>query len=115
MAGPYPTYAEIKARQLAERREAAMRALGRADEVVRAAGGRMIVFGSLAENRFHQGSDIDLALFGLPAPLDAQVETRVFLICEEEGFEADVIAERFLSPSLRQRVISRGKELSSLA
>lgn len=115
MAGPYPTYAEIKARQLAERRAAAMRALRRADEVVRAAGGRMVVFGSLAEDRFHQRSDIDVALFGLPAPVDSELETQVFLICEEEGFDADVIAERFLSPPLRQRVLSRGKELSALA
>jgi len=114
MVGPYPTYAEIKARRVASRREAALRALRRADDLVRAAGGRIVVFGSLAEGGFHERSDVDLALLDLPPELDTKLEAKVFNIFEDEGFEADVIAERFLSPRLRQRVQDRGRPPAAL-
>jgi predicted nucleotidyltransferase len=110
----YPTYAEIKERQIAKRRAAAMRALERADALVRGAGGRLVVFGSLAEGGFHRDSDVDVALLGLPIGLDAELEAAVFNLFEDEGFEADVIAERFLSDSLRERVLRSGKELRAL-
>lgn len=111
----YPTYAEIVERQIAERRAAAMRALERADALVRGAGGRLVVFGSLAEGGFHRDSDVDVALLGLPKEIDMKLEAKVFNIFEDEGFEADVIAERFLSPSLRARILANGKEFRALA
>ncbi len=104
----YPTYQEIRARRIAERRAAALDALRRADAAVRAAGGRLLVFGSLAEGRFDEHSDLDVALFGLPAGRDSDVAAEVDTILTLAGFEADVIPERFLSPSLHQRVVSNG-------
>jgi predicted nucleotidyltransferase len=114
MGGPYPTYSEIRARRIAARREAALRALRRADDLVRAAGGRIVVFGSLAEGGFHERSDVDLALLGLPPEVDTKLEAKVFNIFEDEWFEADVVAERFLSPRLRQRLQDRGRSPATL-
>jgi predicted nucleotidyltransferase len=114
MGGPYPTYSEIRARRIAARREAALRALRRADDLVRAAGGRIVVFGSLAEGGFHEHSDLDLVLFGVPSDRDldlaAAIDTRLSLA----GFEVDVIPERLLQPSLRDRVMRHGREPGDL-
>ena len=110
----YPTYEEIRARRIAERRALALDALTRADELVRAAGGRLVVFGSLVEGGFDERSDVDVALFGLPAGRDSDVAVDVDVILASAGFEADVIPERFLSPSLRERVVSNGLDPSAL-
>lgn len=110
----YPTYEEIRARRIAERRAAALDALRRADAVARAAGGRLVVFGSLAEGGFDERSDLDVALFGIPAGPDGDVAAEVDTLLTLAGFEADVIPERFLSPSLRERVVSNGRDPGAL-
>ena len=113
-ATEYPSYADLRARRLAERRAAAVRVLVEAEARVREAGGRLVVFGSLAEGGFDERSDLDVALLGLEQGRDSEVAAEVDTQLSLAGFEADVIAERFLSPSLRARVIEKGREPSNL-
>jgi predicted nucleotidyltransferase len=110
----HPPYNELRARRLAARRAAAIDALKAADALVRSSGGRLVVFGSLVEGGFHDRSDLDVALCGLKAPTDSRVAVEVELVLADAGFEADVIAERFLPPSLAQRVRAHGCEPSAL-
>jgi predicted nucleotidyltransferase len=110
----YPTFDELRARRLAERRNAAVQAVRAAEKVAAKAGGRLVVFGSLAEGRFHERSDIDVALMAVPANRDSDVALNVELALADAGFIADVIPERFLSPSLRNRIMERGREPSTL-
>lgn len=110
----YPSYEEIRARRTAERRAVALDALKRADALARAAGGRLVVFGSLAEGGFDDRSDLDVVLIGLPAGPDGDVAAEVDTLLTLAGFEADVIPERFLSPSLRDRVMSHGRDPGAL-
>lgn len=110
----YPQYEDIRARRLAERRAAALRALMRADAFAREAGGRLVVFGSLVEGGFHERSDIDVALLGLPAGPDSDVAAEVDTVLNAAGFEADVIPDRFLSAGLRERVLRHGREPRAL-
>ena len=97
-----------------ERRAAAVRAVRRVARKVEAAGGRVVVFGSLVEGGFDERSDIDLALMGLPNGVDEEFSTQIFLDMEDMGFACDAIPERFLSPSLLERVRSHGRESRSL-
>jgi predicted nucleotidyltransferase len=46
---------------LAERRDAAVRAVRSAEELALKAGGRLVVFGSLAEGGFDERSDVNVA------------------------------------------------------
>jgi predicted nucleotidyltransferase len=110
----YPTYEDIRARRIATRRAAALDALRRADAVAHQAGGRLVVFGSLAEGGFDERSDLDVAVFGLPPDRDGDVAAEVDTMLTLAGFEADVIPERFLSPSLRERVLSNGCDPGTL-
>ncbi|WP_404385222.1 nucleotidyltransferase family protein [Caenispirillum salinarum] len=110
----YPSYTELRARRLAERRRAALEALRDADARVHEAGGRLIVFGSLVEGRLHERSDIDVAVCGLPEGVDTDVALDVDLVLRDAGFWTDVIAERFLSPSLKERIDRNGREPSAL-
>ncbi|MFC5354769.1 nucleotidyltransferase family protein [Azospirillum himalayense] len=110
----HPRYDDIRRRRLEERRTAALRALKQADAVARRAGGRLVVFGSLAEGGFHERSDLDVALIGVPAGMDSDVAADVDTLLTIAGFEADVIPDRFLSPSLRDRVMRHGCEPGAL-
>src|SRR3954452_21482139 len=60
-APTWPSYAELRARQLAEHRARAVAAARAAAEAAAREGARVTVFGSLAEGRFHRDSDLDLA------------------------------------------------------
>jgi predicted nucleotidyltransferase len=78
------------------------------------AGGRLIVFGSLVEGGLHERSDIDVALFGVPAGVDSDVAAEIDTLLTLAGFTADVIAERFLGSSLRGRIMHHGREPGAL-
>lgn len=110
----YPTFDELRSRRLAERRAAAVRAVRDAETIAAAAGGRLVVFGSLAEGGFDERSDIDVALMGIPADRDGDAALDVELALADAGFTADVIPERFLSESLRNRIAERGREPGAL-
>ena len=110
----YPSFAELRERRIASRRAAALVALSDAEVLVASAGGRLVVFGSLAEGGFHERSDIDLAIFGLGAPQDEAMACEVDTMLTSAGFEVDVITERFMSPSRRSRVEAHGREPSTL-
>jgi predicted nucleotidyltransferase len=113
-ARSYPTFAETRARRLARRRADVLRHLRRAEAVARAAGGQLLVFGSLVEGRFHERSDIDVALMGLPEGRDSEVAAEIDTLLALAGIEADVIPERHLGASLRKRVLVHGREPSAL-
>lgn len=106
----YPTIDELRARRLAERREAAVQAVRSAEKIALQAGGKLVVFGSLAEGRFHECSDIDIALMSIPADRDADIAVNVELALADAGFVSIITAERFLSPSLHDRIKERGRE-----
>lgn len=110
----YPTYDELVAGRRAARRETALQAVRRAGEKVRAAGGRLVVFGSLAEGGFDESSDIDLAILGLPPGPDERLAVELDIDLGRAGFSCDVIPERFLTPSLRERIEHHGREPSAL-
>lgn len=110
----YPTYPELRARRLAARRATAIDALKTADALARGSGGRLVVFGSLAEGGFHERSDLDVAVCGLEAPMDGRVAVEVELALADAGFAADVIPERFLPPGLAARVRAHGCEPGAL-
>ncbi len=114
MTTAWPSYAELRARRIAARRAAARDALVRMDERVRVLGGRLVVFGSLAEGGFDERSDADVAVMGLPPGDDERFATEVELALGDAGVEADVHAERFLSPSLRERIERNGREPGAL-
>jgi predicted nucleotidyltransferase len=110
----YPTFDELRSRRLTERRDAAVRAVRAAEKLALEAGGRLVVFGSLAEGGFHERSGIDIALMSIPAGQDTDVALDVELALADAGFVAEIIPERFLSPSLRDRIKERGREPSAL-
>jgi predicted nucleotidyltransferase len=89
-AYPYPSYAELHARRLAERREAALATVREAAAAIAQLGVGLRVFGSLAEGRFHRDSDLDIALEGPEAAL-AEAERRVIEAAWAHGFEVDVV------------------------
>jgi predicted nucleotidyltransferase len=111
---PYPSFDELRSRRLAERRNAAVQAVRAAENIAAEAGGRLVVFGSLAEGGFHERSDINVALMAIPADRDSDVALDVELALADAGFIAEVTPERFLSPSLRNRIVERGREPSTL-
>jgi len=110
----YPTFNDLRSHRLADRRNAAVRAVRAAEKLASEAGGRLVVFGSLAEGGFHERSDIDIALMSIPADRGSDVALDVELALADAGFIADVIPERFLSPSLRNRIVERGREPCTL-
>jgi predicted nucleotidyltransferase len=91
-----------------------MDALRIAEKRVREAGGRLVVFGSLVEGGFHERSDLDLAIFGLPSGADSQAAVEIEAMLAAAGFDVDIALERFLCPSLHERVLNRGREPSAL-
>lgn len=112
--GSYPPYAAIRARRLAARRVEAIGALRAAERLARQAGGRLLVFGSLVEGGFHERSDLDVAILGLGPPEDSQVAAAVDTALATAGFSVDVIPERLLPPSLRERILAHGREPGTL-
>ncbi|QJE73946.1 nucleotidyltransferase domain-containing protein [Aerophototrophica crusticola] len=111
----YPTYQELRARRLAELRATAIEAVRGAERLARARGGHLVVFGSLATGRLHERSDIDVALYGVPPGQDLAVAAEVMSHLNLAGFEADVLEERFLSPSLKARIERDGRLPGDLA
>jgi predicted nucleotidyltransferase len=110
----YPSYDEIGTARLAARREAVLRTLRRVDELARALGGRAVAFGSLVEGGFDETSDLDVAIFGVPAGPDAELAVEIDTVIRAAGFSADVVPERFLPPSLKERILRNGKEQGAL-
>jgi predicted nucleotidyltransferase len=110
----YPPYATTRARRLEARRAEALAALREAARLTEAAGGRLVVFGSLAEGGFHDRSDIDVAVCDLGPPADSELAAAVDTVLATAGFEADVMPERLMSPSLRRRVMANGREPGAL-
>ena len=110
----YPTYSEIRERRLAARRAIARRVLEDMEALVRGEGGRLVVFGSLAEGGFGDGSDVDVAVFGVPGGRDEAVAARIDEALAAAGFAADVVTERYLTPSLRQRILDHGRAPGAL-
>ncbi len=110
----YPSYAITRARRLETRRAEAVAALREAARLAEAAGGRLVVFGSVAEGGFHERSDIDVAVCGLGPPADSELAAAVDTALAAAGFEADVLPERVMSPSLGRRVVMNGREPGAL-
>jgi len=110
----YPTFAELSARRIEARRAAAIKALKEADSSARHAGGRLVAFGSPVKGGFHERSDLDVALCGLPPPTDSRVAVEVELALLDAGFTADLIPERFLPPGLAARLLAHGRVPSAL-
>lgn len=113
-AYPYPSYAELHAQRLAERRAAAIAAVRAAAAAVRPMGVALRVFGSLAEGRFHPDSDLDLALEG-PEPALAEAERRVMEAGWAQGFAVDVVRLDHAPPSLAARIRHHGIAAADLA
>jgi predicted nucleotidyltransferase len=110
----FPSEPELRARRIAERRRAAVAAVAAAEDLARRAGGRLLVFGSLAEGGFHERSDIDVALFDVAPGIDSEVAAEIDTCISAAGFETEVVPERFLPPSLRARVLRHGREPRAL-
>ena len=87
----YPSHDQIVAGRIAAPRAQAVQALRQADARVRAAGGRLVVFGSLAEGGFDERSDIDVAILGVPAGPDRTLAVEVDTDLSLAGFACDVI------------------------
>ena len=81
-----PTIDAIMADRATARRSAARRALREADDRSRRLGGRLVVFGSLAEGGFDERSDIDIALFGLPEGADLETAAEIDTYCRWRDF-----------------------------
>jgi predicted nucleotidyltransferase len=110
----YPSYDQIRKARLDARRRDAVRILREAENTARAAGGRLVVFGSLVEGGFNEESDLDIAVFDMPSGLDDGLAVTIDTAVRLAGFSADVIPERVLPPSLRERILRHGKEPSAL-
>ena len=113
-AYPYPSYQELQARRLAERRRQALAAVRAAAAAVAPLGVGLRVFGSLAEGRFHEDSDLDLALDG-PEPVLAEAEARVWDAAAAEGFTVDLVRLDRVPASLLERIGAHGCAPADLA
>jgi predicted nucleotidyltransferase len=113
MSGPYPSYAEIVARRRAEHRARLIAAARAADEVARAHGLRMLVFGSVATGTIHEHSDLDVALDG-PWARALEATGEVFSAAGRMGFEPDIVLLERAPPSLRERILRDGRDASEL-
>jgi predicted nucleotidyltransferase len=113
-AYPYPSYPELQARRLAERRRQALAAVRAAAAAVAPLGVTLRVFGSLAEGRFHEASDLDLALDG-PEPVLGEAEALVWDAAAAEGFTVDLVRLGRASASLAERIGTHGCAPADLA
>jgi predicted nucleotidyltransferase len=110
----YPSFATLRARRLAQRRADALAALRIAEKAVREQGGRFVVFGPLVDGGFGERSDLDVVILGVPSGRDSELAAEIDTLLTTAGFVTDVLPERFMAPSLRARVLSHGREPSSL-
>ena len=99
--------------QKARRRELqtrAMQAVSRWVEKLRSitAVERIILYGSLAKNTFHEGSDIDLVVEGLPADTHFRVWSE---LDRDEDFNLDLHRWEELSDGFRSVIQSYGRVL----
>ena len=72
------------------------------------------MFGSLVDGGFGERSDLDVAILGVPSGRDSELAAEIDTLLTTAGFVTDVLPERFMAPSLRARVLSDGREHSSL-
>jgi uncharacterized protein len=71
------------------------------------AAARVVVFGSLLREDFHETSDIDLAVWGLPEKLYFKAVGRLLSL---SAFDFDLVEIQFASPEILA-AIAQGKEL----
>jgi predicted nucleotidyltransferase len=109
----YPSYAELRARQLAEHRARAVAAARAAAAEAARQGARVTVFGSLAEGRFHRDSDLDLALAGPPERL-AELAEAIAALVERHDIAADVVRLDQAPPRLAARIREHGRDPADL-
>ncbi len=74
----------------------------------------VVVVGSLAEGGFDEGSDIDMAILGVSPGADAVLASELETMLALAGFAADVIPDRFLPASLRDRISRHGLDVAAL-
>lgn len=111
--GTYPTYAEIRARQLISHRARAIAAARAAAAAAAECGARVRVFGSLVEGRFHRDSDLDVAVEG-PAERLAEAVAEVARIAAAHGIAADVTRLDHAPPRLAARIREHGVDPAAL-
>jgi predicted nucleotidyltransferase len=109
----WPSYAEVHARHLTAHRARAVAAARAAAEAGAREGVRVIVFGSLAEGRFHRDSDLDLALEG-PAEGLALLADRIAGIVEHHGLAADVVRLDQAPARLAARIREHGRDAAAV-
>jgi predicted nucleotidyltransferase len=76
-------------------------------------GVRLVVFGSLAEGRFHRDSDLDVALDG-PEDRLAAAEGEVFSVVSGHGLPVDVVRLSHAPPRLAERIRMHGRDPAAL-
>ena len=108
-APTWPSYAALQARLLADHRARAVAASRAAARLA----ARVTVFGSLAEGRFHRGSDLDLALEG-PAERLADLAEAVAALVERHDIDADVVRLDQAPPRLAARIRELGRDPADL-
>lgn len=112
-----PSQVATQLRQRSERGQEAARQrarsilgrLGEARRILQGHGARtVVVFGSLVSERTHAGSDVDLAVEGLPSPVyfAALADVTAALRCT-----VDLVRLEDAPPSLRERIAAEGRVL----
>jgi predicted nucleotidyltransferase len=114
MGEAFPSYATLREERRKAQRERALRVLRGMVPLVAREGGRLLVFGSLVEGGFGKHSDVDVALVGIRPGRDSELAADILAELNLAGFRADVVPERFLPPSLRERVMLNGREPGAL-
>ena len=109
-----PSFATLRTRRSAERRQAALAVLRQAAKLAARHGGRLVVFGSLLETGLSEGCDLDVMVSGLPPDRDNRIAAEIDSLLAKAGFATEVIPERFLPPDLRERVLLLGYDPSAL-
>lgn len=110
----YPRWPEIRARHIAARRAQAIAAARAAAAAVAPLGVPVLVFGSLAEDRFGRDSDLDLALDG-PADAELAATGAAFLAAHADALRVDVVWLPGVAASLRNRIESTSRDPAGLA
>ncbi len=110
---PYIRTAKIRHQQrlaaLEQRRQQALTIAQKAAQLLKTEFGvkRVVVFGSLLDQAFHETSDIDLAVWGL---LEANYCDAVGKLLTLSQFSVDLVEVQYASPELLV-AIQQGKEL----
>lgn len=112
-SAPYPSYAELQARELAAHRARALAAVRDAAALAAAKGARVLVFGSLAEGRFRRHSDLDLALEG-PAECLAELAVAIADAVLGHDIGVDVVRLDQAPPHLLARIREHGRDPAEL-